>query len=262
MISDTVTGKVIPACNPRDKSRPLNKGYISDSDKKIPLGEGSSGSLGVMKPSGVEWIGDIPEGWEVRRLKEVSNLQTGNSIANKDLYLDKSNSIPYIATKDINIETQEIAYQNDIYIPINDLSFRVAKKNTILLCIEGGSAGRKIAITDQEVCYVNKLVGISSKTNKLFHRYNYFFVQSNIFKYQFFYYINGLIGGVSVNTLKNQLILVPPFQNQIQIAKYLDEQTGKIDQIITTINSKITKLREFRKVLINDVVTGRVKIEN
>ena len=214
-----------------------------------------------LKPTGVEWIGDIPQRWEVRRLKEVSNLQTGNSIADKNLHLEKVEAIPYIATKDINIENQEIEYQNGIYISKSDLSFRIAKVNTILLCIEGGSAGKKIAITNQNICYVNKLVGISPKTKSINYRYQYYFVQSNLFKYQFFYVINGLIGGVSVNTLKSQLILVPPLKIQQQIADYLDQQTGKIDQIITTINTKIIKLREYRKVLVNDVVTGRVKIE-
>ena len=175
--------------------------------------------------------------------------------------MEKVEAIPYIATKDINIENQEIEYQNGIYISKSDLSFRIAKVNTILLCIEGGSAGKKIAITNQNICYVNKLVGISPKTKSINYRYQYYFVQSNLFKYQFFYVINGLIGGVSVNTLKSQLILVPPLKIQQQIADYLDQQTGKIDQIITTINTKIIKLREYRKVLVNDVVTGRVKIE-
>jgi len=54
----------------------------------------------------------------------------------------------------------------------------------------------------------------------------------------------------------------PPKQEQIQIANYLDEKTSKIDIIISKINDQIETLKEFRKTLINDVVTGKVKIQD
>ena len=55
-------------------------------------------------------------------------------------------------------------------------------------------------------------------------------------------------------------ITIPPLVIQIQIANYLDEKTQKIDSITEMIQSKIALLKEFRKTLINDVVTGRVKV--
>ena len=72
--------------------------------------------------------------------------------------------------------------------------------------------------------------------------------------------MNGLIGGVSIGIIKRFYCSFPKKQEQIQIANYLDEKTQKIDNIIETIQTKIALLKEFRKTLINDVVTGRVKV--
>ena len=72
--------------------------------------------------------------------------------------------------------------------------------------------------------------------------------------------MNGLIGGVSISILKNFNSLVPSVNEQKQIANYLDKKTQKIDEIVKTIDAKIDTLKEFRKTLINDVVTGKVKV--
>jgi type I restriction enzyme S subunit len=62
-------------------------------------------------------------------------------------------------------------------------------------------------------------------------------------------------------TILNQFIIpFPPLKEQVKIANYLNEKTQKIDNITQTISKKIELLKEFRKTLINDVVTGRVKV--
>ena len=61
--------------------------------------------------------------------------------------------------------------------------------------------------------------------------------------------------------LFSQLLLpVPPLEEQRAIANYLDEKTAQIDRIVTVINTQIDKLKDLRKVLINDVVTGKIKV--
>jgi type I restriction enzyme S subunit len=55
-------------------------------------------------------------------------------------------------------------------------------------------------------------------------------------------------------------IIMPEYKEQVEIATYLDEKTEKIDSIVETISKKIEVLKEFRKTLINDVVTGKVKV--
>ena len=117
------------------------------------------------KNSGVEWLGEIPSHWEILKLKFVSKIETGNSISDDK----KSNyecveceSHPYIATKDINYEYSTINYDNGLRIPKGETNFKIALPDSILICVEGGSAGKKIAYTNQSVCYVNKLASIQT----------------------------------------------------------------------------------------------------
>jgi type I restriction enzyme, S subunit len=100
------------------------------------------------KDSAVEWLGQIPKDWEIQKLKFNSKIETGNSISDskKNSYENIENlSYPYISTKDINYEYSTIDYANGLRIPTTEKNFKVANPDTILICIEGGSAGKKIA---------------------------------------------------------------------------------------------------------------------
>ena len=65
---------------------------------------------------------------------------------------------------------------------------------------------------------------------------------------------------VSMSFMANLPVIIPPIPEQKVIADYLDTKTTQIDQIIQTINTQIEKLKELRKTLINDVVTGKIKV--
>ena len=139
------------------------------------------------KPTGIDWIGNIPEHWEVMKMKYTANLYNGDSLndSQKKEYFDcpETNSLPYIASKDIDRDTEFVDYDNGMRIPNNGKGFSIANSNTTLLCIEGGSAGKKIAFTNQPVCFVNKLCCFDSKLN---NKFNYYFICSNSFKEPFF----------------------------------------------------------------------------
>ena len=162
-----------------------------------------------MKDSGIEWIGEIPEDWDICRFKNVAKLYTGNSIKDeeKDNYTDTTEAKPYISTKDIDTISHSINYDNGLYIKNNDETFRIASSGSCLMCIEGGSAGKKKGLLNQDVAFVNKLCcflpfGING--NYLFH-----FICSRNFEDEFFRQLSGLIGGVSVSNLKNMNITLP-----------------------------------------------------
>ncbi len=213
-----------------------------------------------LKDSSIDWIGQIPEHWEVKRLKDYFKLYTGNSISDKSNYEIEGNTYPYIATKDIDINSGEVDYQNGMHIPITNKSFKIAKRYSTLLCLEGGSAGRKIAFTETKVCFVNKLCCIKSLNKSAYDKYLYFLFKTTIFENQFFSILNGLIGGVSLNLLKFFDIILPTVHEQMEIVEFLENKTSKIDQITTNIKSQIETLKEFRKTLINDVVTGKIRV--
>lgn len=229
----------------------INEAVTKGLDKNVKL-----------KDSGIDWIGQIPAHWEVKRLKDCFHLFTGNSISDKSGFENPVDSIPYVATKDIDFYTGKITYDNGIYIPIVDKSFKRAKPNTTLICIEGANAGKKIGFTEQKVAFVNKLCAIKRNNQINYDKYLYYFTQTNLFNSQFFSLLNGLIGGVSVSLIRQLNVLIPSKDEQVEIVEYLDSRLSQIDQIISNIQTQITTLKELRKTLINDVVTGKIKVSH
>lgn len=214
-----------------------------------------------LKDSGIDWIGKIPEHWGFYRLKDKFDIYTGNSISDKTIYENNINGLPYIATKDIDIDKGNINYDNGMFIPyakVND--FKISHERSSLICIEGASAGKKMGFNTRKSCFVNKLCSIKSKRDNTEDKYFYYQLHSDIWTIQFFAVLNGMIGGVSVNSLKSFHVIFPPKGEQIEIVKYLDKQTNNIDYITNNLYLQIDKLQELRKTLINDVVTGKIKV--
>ena len=144
---------------------------------------------------------EVPLKWEICRFESIVEMYTGNSINESDKakkYIGLSDGYNYIATKDISFN-HTVNYDNGVKIPYGEPKFKIAYKGDPLLCIEGGSAGRKIAILSEDVCFVNKLcVFHSLGVNK---KYLYYYLQSPQFCELFKKNTSGLIGGVSINTI-------------------------------------------------------------
>ena len=208
------------------------------------------------KDSGIAWIGQIPKEWDLARLKFVSEMYTGNSLneQQKELYSssDSGNTLPYISTKDVERDIEKIDYDGGIRIPLHVDKFAIAPKNSVLLCIEGGSAGKKVGYTNQDVFFVNKLCCIKTLNNS---RYFYYFILSNSFIEPFMQNIQGLIGGVSVSTLKNFVISIPPVYEQQKIANYLDKVCGEVDEMVKIQEQMIEELKTYKQSIITEAVT-------
>ena len=209
----------------------------------------------------------IPDNWVWTRLGEIYNLFTGNSIPENEKstkYINLADGYKYIATKDIAYNGK-INYENGVIIPYNEKKFRIAKTNSSLLCIEGGSAGRKAGIIDRDVCFVNKLCCFESNSN-LESKIIYYYIKSENFLSLFRENMNGLIGGVSLNNLKKIKFPLSPLNEQKRIAEKLDflfEKTKRAKEIIEEIKVDI----ENRKISILDrafkgVLTSKWRNEN
>ena len=165
---------------------------------------------------------EIPKNWRWVRMRQIANLYTGNSINEQEKKTQYMNTegVPYIGTKDIGFDGK-VLYQNGVAIPKKHLSlFKKAYSNSILICIEGGSAGRKITLIDKTVCFGNKLCCITSYYEKI--RYLFYYLQSPMFFEIFNQTKNGIIGGVSVNNLKNLIVPLPPLNEQQRIEESID----------------------------------------
>ncbi len=165
---------------------------------------------------------DIPERWTWSTLGNCCEMFTGNSISEnvkKTKYTGISEGLDYIATKDVTFENSVI-YENGVRIPLSD-GFRIAKAGSVLMCIEGGSAGRKIGIIDRDVCFGNKLCMFNSTL--IVNKYIFYYLQSNEFKKFFAGNMSGIIGGVSIKKLKELPIPVPSIDEQNHIVAKIEE---------------------------------------
>ena len=206
---------------------------------------------------------DIPDSWEWVRLGSFCDMYTGDSINENEKKLkftNISNGRYYIGTKDVGFD-HIINYDNGVKIPEEYTKYRIAPAQCVLLCIEGGSAGRKIAITNQRVCFGNKLCCFNpfSESNREFL---YFYLQSPAFTSVFKDKITGIIGGVSINTLKELYVPLPSLQEQQRIVDKLKELEPYINDYDKAYE-KIEKLNTdfpdlLKKSILQEAVQGKL----
>jgi type I restriction enzyme S subunit len=171
--------------------------------------------------------------WQIKKLIEIGTIFNGNSInerIKKEKYFDLHDGLPFIATKDIDFETHSINYNNGVKIPLAEKSFKIAHKNSVLICAEGGSAGKKIAFNERDICFGNKLFAIEANED-VNPKLVYYWYLTPMFFDAFKKQMNGIIGGVSIGNFKNLEIPLPSLLEQKRIVKIIDEVFEKIAKV-------------------------------
>ena len=248
-----------------DRYQALRKSLINETvcrglDKSVKL-----------KDSGIEWIGQVPEHWQPVRLKDIGFLYSGLSGKSGDDFNqeDNLNNRGFIPFTNI---------ANNIYLDKNQLGtvivFDNEKQNQVrkndlffLMSSEGYADIGKTAVLADEIkeTYLNsfcKGFRISNKNNDSYF-INYLLLSPN---YRHSMIVEGK-GFTRINLkmekVNDYFIYTPPSKaEQTAIATYLDDKTQKIDPIISNIKKQIEVLKELRKTLINDVVTGKIRVNN
>jgi type I restriction enzyme S subunit len=216
-----------------------------------------------MKDSGIEWLGEIPKHWEVKRLKKYTT-KIGSGVTPKggsEVYEDYG--IPIFRSQNIHFDClrlDDVAFINEEIH--NSMSGSKVQSYDVLLNITGASIGRCFyydgslgeANVNQHVCVI--------RTNtKLHYLFLHLFLSSDSGQSQIFM---GQVGtsreGLTFQDIKNITFALPPIKEQIQIAKYLQNRTTAIDQLIKNIEAQIEKLQELRKIKIYEAVTGKIKV--
>lgn len=171
--------------------------------------------------------------WHTDKLIDCcSEIVTGNSISEtikKSKYTNIESGYSYIATKDLEFD-HIFNYENGVKIPFTEDGFKYANVNDILMCIEGGSAGKKIGLLNEKVCYGNKLCKFSANNNIL-PKFLYYYLQSPLFLKNFNSNLSGIIGGVSINKIKTIEIKYPPIEEQQRIVDKLEQLLPLCDDI-------------------------------
>ena len=192
--------------------------------------------------------------WCYKTLNDVGTIFSGNSI-NAKLKSEKYQGvegIPYIGTKDISYK-YKINYDNGVNIPSDDENkYRIAKANTILICAEGGSAGRKMALLNQNVYFVNKLYALETNSSVI-PKFCFYWYQTKEFNRNFRDKIKGLIGGVSKTDFKQLPIPIFSIDKQKRIVAKIDSLFAKIDKAIALTEENLQQAENLLPAVLNQV---------
>lgn len=226
------------------KQSVITEAVTKGLDKNVPL-----------KDSGVEWIGEIPKHWNICQLKRCANIINGYAFNSN--HFSKDLGVPVIRIGDIINEM--VSFENIVYVQgNNELDKFQVHKNDILIAMSGATVG-KIGIYDiEDKAYVNQRVGII-RTKQ------YGFIKRMFATYGFANYVTLSSAGsaqpnISSDGILNFYIPLPPISEQQTIADYLDQRCSEIDELISIKQQKIEKLKEYKKSLIFECVTGKRKV--
>ena len=214
-----------------------------------------------MKDSGVDWIGEIPENWEVRRLNSIGRFSKGGNISRDQLTEDgKCEAILYgdIYTK-YYIKASII--RNHITEKTAMNSVRI-KSGDILMTGSGETKEDigKTIMFDSQIAYIGGDVILfrQNKMDSLFLSYALNSMYAKVYRYK--ESKGEIVVHIYSNALKSMKIAAPPMNEQSSIVKYLNRHFLQIDESITSCNKMISLLQERKQIIINDVVTGKVKV--
>ncbi|GAK96932.1 type I restriction-modification system [Nonlabens tegetincola] len=208
------------------------------------------------KDSGIEWLGDIPEHWEVIRLKNVIRLGITDGPHETPEFIE--NGIPFLSVD--SIQNGELIFEKCRFISEEDhLKYKkkcYVEKNDILMG-KAASIG-KIAQSkvDFEYSIWSPLALIKPSKEKIISTYLEFYLKSSYSQYQIeILSTSNTQKNISMGDIPKIQISLPPLPEQTAIAQFLDDKTTKIDQAIAIKQQQIALLKERKQILIQKAVT-------
>jgi type I restriction enzyme S subunit len=217
----------------------------------------------TLKDSGVEWIGAIPEGWEVRPLRHIGRTQNGLSKGGEyfgtgfpfltygDVYSNRTvpNKLSGLADASIEDRKQFSIEEGDVFFTrtsetVEDIGF----SSTCLESVKNGT-------------FAGFLIRFRPDENVLYKGFSRFYFSSSTHRPFFVGQMNLVIrASLSQDHLKRMPVLLPPLSEQKEISNYIESASQKIEIAIKLKQQEIDKLKEYKLSLINGVVTGKVRV--
>lgn len=225
IIESAIRGKLVPqAADDEPASELLRRIEKSQA--------GANHKQAALPPVGDDAYLELPPGWAWTRLGNTGRIFNGDSVSEsvKAELAKVKEGLPFIATKDVGYGRDALAYDNGLKVPPGDPRFKIAHKNAVLICAEGGSAGRKIGIAERDICFGNKLFA-NEVHNEIYFRYIFYVYQATTFFKAFSARMTGIIGGISRREFLLLPIPLPPLAEQKRIVAKVDELMALCDRL-------------------------------
>lgn len=213
---------------------------------------------GPMKDSGVEWIGEVPENWVIRRFKNLGICRNGLTYSPADLCDETEGTL---VLRSSNIQNGVLDYKDTVYVNCDINPNIMVKDGDILICSRNGSA---------------KLIGKNALISKDIHaafgafmmiyrcecpRYLRYVLSSKVFSYNLATFLTSTVNQLTVGNFMNiKFCFTKNLDEQNQIVDYLDRKCTGIDSAIAKKQTLIEKLTAYKKALIYEVVTGKKEV--
>jgi type I restriction enzyme S subunit len=211
-----------------------------------------------LKDSGIDWLGQIPSHWAVKKLKYVAVLKNGYAFSSEIM---GNKGVPIIRIGDL--VPPFVIIENAKRIPF-DKAFEYKEfsvsKGDFLIALTGATVGKIATYTYNELSLLNQRVGriMPKSINKRFLGFHLLLQQYSLLIDRDA--VGGAQGNLSLYDYGNYPFFNPPLSEQEQIAAYLDEKTAQLDALKAQYQQLITLLEEYKTALISDVVTGKVDV--
>lgn len=210
-----------------------------------------------LKPSGVEWLGEIPEQWEVRRLKRVGSVKIGLTYSPSDVSDERGT----LVLRASNIRNGRIVAADNVYVSKNVPKTLLVGEGDILVCVRSGSRSLvgKCALVTEE--FAGSSYGaFMSLLKTLDNPFVYWVLNSNLFPSVMAQFETSTINQLTQNNLQNLTLPFPPQSERAAITAFLASATSATDAAIGSASREIDLIQEYRTRLIADVVTGKLDV--
>ena len=216
------------------------------------------------KDSGVEWIGEMPEGWEAFKIKHIVAVPVTDGPHESPQLVDEG--IPFISAEAVKGNKLDFSLMRG-YISKEDHEVyckKVRPQREDIFVVKSGATTGAIAIvdTDDEFSIWSPLALVRSKKPDYIQRFVYYAMLSDSFRKQIELGWNfGTQQNLGMNVLENLYIACPlSTEVQQQISDYLDTRCAELDRVVAANNAVIDKLKEYRQSLIYEAVTGKIAV--
>ena len=217
------------------------------------------------KPSGVEWLGKVPEHWQLLRLKNVAHVQTGLTLG-KDYRGTRTTSRPYLRVANVQEGCLDLTHVKSIDVPLNEADRATLLTGDVLMT-EGGDIdklGRGCVWRDEisKCLHQNHIFAVRCKHGLLSPEFLVGLMASQHGRAYFELTAKQTTNLASTNssTLRAFPMPLPVLEEQVAIHTVLSEETNAMDHAMGQAEREIDLMREYRTRLIADVVTGKIDV--
>jgi len=205
-----------------------------------------------MKPSGVDWIGDVPEGWGVVPIKYLTSCNDEVLPENTDSYYE----FDYVEIGDVKYESGIGSVERIIFGDAPSRARRVVRAGDVIISTVRTYLKAVASIEEFEFPLIVSTGFAVLRAIDVYYRYLYYAMLSKDFQSQVTLYSKGVsYPAITSNSLLHIPMRVPPLDEQKRIAAKLDRLCGRVDELAENIKGEIAALQEYRKSLITECVT-------